>query len=66
MEKTCEHMAKCPIYTLFRSKSTKDVFITLYCQGQYQNCERKKLKDKGETVPEHLLPNGQSYGADLR
>jgi hypothetical protein len=53
-------MEKCPIYGHFFLQSTKEAIIGLYCQGDYQRCERKKLKDAGQPVPEKLLPNGKS------
>jgi hypothetical protein len=43
----------------FSLESTKQIFITLYCKGSFEDCQRKKLRDKGAPVPETLLPDGQ-------
>jgi len=51
-------MEKCPVYKHFILESTKEAIIGLYCQGDFQCCARKKLKDAGQPVPEKLLPNG--------
>lgn len=58
-EKSCPYVKGCPVYQHFRTKSVKDVFTTIYCQGNFANCARKKLKDNGDPVPDKLLPNGQ-------
>ncbi len=59
--KACPNMEKCPIYSLFIMESTKQAIIGLYCKGDFQRCERKKLKDAGKPVPEKLMPNGKYF-----
>ena len=59
MKKDCEFMEKCPIYGKFSFEGLENVFIALYCKGDFDNCERKKLKISGQEVPEKLLPNGK-------
>ena len=55
----CKYLSGCPIFNLFKSESLKNVWIKFYCLG-YKNseCERLKLREKGEKVPDTLLPNG--------
>jgi hypothetical protein len=55
----CEYLATCPIFNRFRLEGIKNFWIRLYCQGEKQTrCQRKALKESGQTVPENLLPNG--------
>jgi hypothetical protein len=56
----CPNMAKCPIFARFHMQTTTDSIILLYCKSDYQKCERKKLKDAGQTVPENLMPSGKT------
>jgi hypothetical protein len=30
----------------------------MYCQGDYETCERYQLRQQGKPVPENLLPHG--------
>jgi hypothetical protein len=57
--KDCPNIVKCPLYAHLLLESTKDSIVGLYCKGDYEKCERKKLKDSGQTVPEKLMPNGK-------
>ena len=58
-EKKCVWIETCPMFQYFRLESSKKVFVINYCEGNFEKCERKKLKDAGQTVPEKLLPNGR-------
>ena len=55
----CHYTGGCPIYRHFSLKAIKNFFISRYCQGDFERCKRKKLKDAGKEVPEKLLPNGE-------
>ncbi|MBN2169639.1 MAG: hypothetical protein JW738_10380 [Actinobacteria bacterium] len=55
----CIYLEKCPIFALFRQQAVKNIFIAQYCESNWEKCERKKLRDKGEEIPGKLLPNGQ-------
>ncbi len=58
--KECEYDVKgSSIYNRFRLDSTKDLFISLYCQGNFEKCERRRLRKQGKPVSEKLLPNGE-------
>lgn len=30
-----------------------------YCRSDFESCSRKQLKDKEESVPENMWPNGK-------
>ena len=55
----CPYIAISRLSELIRFDSVRDYFVSLYCEGDFSKCERKKLRDEGEEVPEKLLPDGQ-------
>jgi hypothetical protein len=59
MEPTCPFSEKCPIYNQFCTETAKDAIVAVFCKGDFEKCLRKKMRDKDETVPEKLLPDGQ-------
>jgi hypothetical protein len=54
----CPNVELCPLYAKFRLESTKNSIINLYCETNFERCERKRLKDSRQNVPEKLMPNG--------
>jgi len=38
--------------------ASSKVLITLYCEGDFEDCVRKKMRDKGVIAPDTLLPDG--------
>lgn len=54
---SCPHLEGCPVFAYFRSYA-KQVYIDMYCQGDYERCARRKLRLAGEEVPKDLLPTG--------
>jgi len=59
MNNECPNLMKCQMFKFFQSDFAKQIYLTLYCQGNFTGCARKKLKDAGKEVPENLLPDGQ-------
>jgi hypothetical protein len=53
----CPHLEGCPVFAYFRSY-VKQVYIDMYCQGEYECCARRKLRVADEEVPKDLLPTG--------
>ncbi|GAB4574263.1 MAG: hypothetical protein Kow0077_19880 [Anaerolineae bacterium] len=53
----CENLEKCPIFKYFR-KYAQQVYIDIYCQGDYSICKRYQLRQAGQPVPENLMPHG--------
>ena len=59
MEKqVCPFLEKCPIFEKIKGGFLDKLLSTNYCQGEFEKCERKKLKNAGKEVPKTLLPNG--------
>ena len=56
-EKQCEHVEQCPIFKYFK-RIAQRVYMDLYCLGDYERCERRKLRLANKPVPENLLPHG--------
>jgi hypothetical protein len=57
---SCHHATSCPLYRVFGSKPSLEVWTSWYCEGRYQHCARYALSECGQKVPHHLLPNGRS------
>lgn len=55
----CERYQGCPIYNYFRTEALKNYYIRSYCGGNFDACERLKLKKEGKPVPDSLLPDGK-------
>lgn len=58
MEKKCPYLEGCRMYKYLRLQSLKEMYITHFCQGNFEECQRKKLRDSGQMVPDKLLPTG--------
>jgi hypothetical protein len=52
------------MFRYFSLEATKRFFIGLYCRGKFEECERRKLREKGIKVPDTLLPDGQRMADD--
>lgn len=57
MASQCEFIEPCPMFKYFNN-SAKKVYAQCYCQGNYEMCQRRKLRLAGKPVPENLLPHG--------
>ncbi len=55
----CPNLFGCPLFPLFRMKSSLAVWQKQYCEGDYAACERFRLARAGTRVPPNLLPNGK-------
>jgi len=56
-QQTCEFLATCPQFAYF-SEHDWQVYITLYCRGNFTVCRCRQLLANGEPVPANLLPYG--------
>ncbi len=54
----CPYINDCPMFRRIMTDALRKVFIDLFCKGDFELCERKKLRDAGEPVPDDLLPHG--------
>ncbi|MFP3908262.1 MAG: hypothetical protein ACLFVI_00515 [Archaeoglobaceae archaeon] len=55
----CEFLRDCPFFNSLKLPSTGEMLKSRYCRGDYEKCERYKLKKAGKEVPETLWPNGE-------
>ena len=65
METECTYIEGCPMFKYFR-RFMKKVYMTMYCQGYYQDCARRELRMSGKEVPDVMLPNGNMLFEDER
>lgn len=52
----CLYLEKCPIFRYFKHYA-QVVYMEMYCQGNFQQCQRYQLRQKGEPVPDNPLPH---------
>jgi hypothetical protein len=55
----CPNTPGCPLFPLFRMKSSLGVWQNHYCENAYETCVRYAMSRTGERVPPNLLPNGR-------
>lgn len=56
----CPNTPGCPLFPLFKLKSSLGVWQTHYCEDAFEKCERFRLAQSGVRVPPNLLPNGRT------
>lgn len=54
----CPRMSGCPVFPEFRTQAALKTMQALYCEGDYQRCERFKSVSDGVVPPRNLLPDG--------
>ncbi len=60
MASRCPNTPGCPLFPLFRMKSSLGVWQVQFCEARYEDCARYKLSRTGTRVPPNLLPNGKT------
>lgn len=59
MAKDCKYLESCPLFQQFQHAHGKVVWIGVYCRGDSQEeCERLKMRERGEKPAPTMLPNG--------
>ncbi len=61
--KACQFIDGCTMFEYF-TRAAKAVYLNMYCNGYYADCERRKLRLEGKPVPKNLLPNGNTLWDD--
>lgn len=56
----CPNMEGCALYPQFLSEALARPWISNFCQGRFERCERYKLTLEQKPVPLTLLPNGMN------
>lgn len=62
----CPNMVRCRLFPRFAGSPTLRVLQTMFCEGDFERCERFKTNKAAMPVPDTLLPNGRSLGPDGR
>lgn len=57
---SCPKMVACPVFPEFRNRAALKMMQALYCEGDFQRCERFKSASVGVTPPRDLLPDGST------
>ncbi|MBN1120582.1 MAG: hypothetical protein JXJ17_05855 [Anaerolineae bacterium] len=62
MKEPCQFYEGCPLFKFFET-SDREVFIKIYCKGDFTDCERRARRMAGLDVPERMLPSGNMLEA---
>jgi hypothetical protein len=54
----CKWFQTCPLKSYFEKQKIDINWIEDYCFGDYVNCERYKLEEKGAYHPDNMMCNG--------
>lgn len=54
----CKWYPVCPMRRYFERGKLERKWIELYCRGDWENCVRYKLEEKGQPHPDNMLPDG--------
>jgi methyl-accepting chemotaxis protein len=54
----CPDFATCLMLERLFANEADQIYVTRYCAGAFETCERRKRKEAGQTVPPMLLPDG--------
>ncbi len=60
----CQYASTCPIYSVFKTETLKNIYIKNYCNGpKMGNCQRLTMRESGKVPPKELLPDGKMLTA---
>ena len=60
----CPNLEGCPLFPLFRMKTSLSVWQIRYCESAFETCARYVRSKSGARVPPNLLPNGSELNLD--
>lgn len=55
----CHHSRACSLDRCVTTGAALRVWQSFYCEGVFERCERFKLIERGQPIPDLLLPNGR-------
>ena len=58
MSGTCKWYPVCPIRIFTEEGKIPKKWVTQYCKGEWWNCVRYQMEEKGEFHPDCMLPDG--------
>lgn len=62
-EAHCPNIEGCALYPLLTLESSLRIWQTMFCRGRFERCARFEKSKAGQTVPAHLLPDGNHLRA---
>jgi hypothetical protein len=56
----CIYGEKCPFFNnVILPEIAKDILIKEYCLGEFEKCQRKRIRDAGNKPEDNLTPDGR-------
>lgn len=55
---SCKWFPVCPMKRFYEQGKLNKKWINQYCMGDWQNCIRYQMEEKGEYHPDNMLPDG--------
>ena len=56
--KECKWFSVCPMKRFYEEARLDKKWIELYCRGDWKNCRRYQMEERGEFHPNSMLPDG--------
>lgn len=57
-DSNCPHLGGCPMFPLFSMQSALEIWKISYCTSNFTACERYQRSERGDSVPDSLMPSG--------
>jgi DNA polymerase len=58
LSKNCKWYELCPMKRYYENEALDRKWIDLYCKGDWENCIRYDMEEKGKLHPDYMLPDG--------
>jgi hypothetical protein len=58
LQKECKWYVACPMKRFYEHGKLDRKWLDRYCYGEWQNCRRYEMEEKGEFHPDSMLPDG--------
>jgi len=58
MLKECKWYQACPMKTFYEQGKLDKKWIDMYCKGDWDNCVRYMMEERGRFHPDFMLPDG--------
>ncbi len=61
----CPHQPSCALFTVPAMRQALPLWQSLYCDDDWERCERRKRREAGLPVAQNLLPNGKALSVKV-
>ncbi|OPX30816.1 MAG: uracil-DNA glycosylase [Candidatus Omnitrophica bacterium 4484_171] len=58
IQRECKWFSICPMKRFYEEKRLDSRWIEMYCKGNWKQCVRYDMEEKGEYHPDYMLPDG--------